>query len=242
MFKKVILGALLLSLCVPVYADAEAEVSDQNVCTVTADYSASEFADENIDISNLEVYSDEACENMLSVRKVSMDEDNKKITFEIEYDSDIDAIYVVPPVFTVQEDLEKTELPKTDDGNSDFHIADVSVQDAHIPDSDIYEIAVTISSGTGKYPVDLKLDNNGYILSAKTSATFESSVEDGTVSKSITDYSFHFEAGTEEEAGEILENASFHYYHTRQFEAADDWTFSSDDMQIHVLDLTLNAV
>ncbi len=244
--RKMILIGTVLCAAMAVSAGAagaemESELSEDGVYSITADYSATDLAGQEFEIfEDLRAFSDAACENGLDLCVSSSNEN--RITYQFEQDTVPETVYLKPLIVSLSQRTEKTILDtQSEDGTSsdEFYAKEISVRKKRSfppDDEDSYEVNVVIESETGKYPDRLKMVSGGRIYSSGRTISDLWSDMDG----SISEYSFHFEVASDEASAQaILDDAYFTYTWITHFEVADNWDYSSENVELKMVDIQL---
>ncbi len=242
--KGIILRVIILGMLLSVSAGAaetggEFDLPKGETATITADYSALDYGDQEIAvIDQMRAYSDAACENELDLQTDFSDEE--KLVYRLEEEDIPEMIYLIPPIISVSQKVEKTELYMQDEedaSDAGFWIKDVFVQKVRRglfrKEPAVYEVNVIIDSETGEYPDHLKMVSDGKIYSEMQSVSFSGP---DPAKQALSEYSFHYEVSDDADAAlKILDRASFVYYRTVRFETANDWDFSCKDAKLQII-------
>ncbi len=224
-------------------AETESELPEDDMYSITADYSATELAGQEFEIfEDLRAFSDADCENGLDLQVLPSSGENK-ISYQFEQDTVPETVYLKPLIVSLSQRTEKTILDtqsEDDTGSDEFYAKEISVrkkQSFPPDDEDSYEVNVMIESKTGKYPDRLKMVSGGRVYSGGKTINVLWSDTDG----SISEYSFHFEAASDEASAQaIVDDACFTYTWITHFEVADDWDYSSENVELKMVDITLD--
>lgn len=245
--KGLILRAVILGMLLSVSAGAaEAEWKSDppkgETATITADYSTLDYGDREIAVINqMRAYSDAACENELNLQTDFSGEE--KLVYRLEEKDIPETIYLIPPIISVSQKVEKTELYMQDEEDASdvgFWIKDMFVQKVRRglfhKEPAVYEVNVIIDSETGEYPDHLKMVSDGKIYPEMQSVRFSGP---DPAKQTLSEYSFHYEVSDDAAAAlEILDHASFVYYGLVRFETANDWDFSCEDAKLQIIEAT----
>ena len=223
-------------------AETESELPEDGVYSITADYSATDLAGQEFEIfEDLRAFSDAACENGLDLQVLPSPGENK-ISYQFEQDTVPETVYLKPLIVSLSQRTEKTILDTQIEDGTDpdgFHAKEISVRKKRSfppDDEDLYEVNVVIESETGKYPDRLKMVSGGRIYSSGRTISDLWSDTDG----SISEYSFHFEVASDEASAQaILDDAYFTYTWITHFEVADNWDYSSENVELKMVDIQL---
>ena len=234
--------ALSVSACAA-GVETESDLQGEDANFIMADYSTTDLAGQEFEIfADLRAFSDAACENGLDLQVLPSSGENK-ISYQFEQDTVPETVYLKPLIVSISQRTEKTILDtqSEDDTNSDeFYAKEISVRKKRSfssDDEDSYEVNVAIESGTGKYPDRLKMVSGGRIYSSGRTINDLWSDTGG----SISEYSFHFEVASDEASAQaILDDAYFTYSWITHFEVADDWDYSSENVKLKMVDITLD--
>ncbi len=221
--------------------ESESDLPENDVSTITADYSATKLAGREFPFPSIKAFSDVSCENELPLEFVDSGED--QVIYQFHRDDAPETIYLIPPIVPVTRKVEKTELVAPDgtaEPANGCYIKDVFVRKERgflEKEPTWYEVYVIIDSETGEYPDNLIMKSDGKIYQGAQSVRFSSP---DPATQTIDELSYHFKVSDDADAAlEAFDHASFTYTRLVHYEAANDWDFSCEDAKLEIVEASV---